>query len=353
MLAATLLAQAQQGNAVRVGSDWPVHGPSPILASPWLQGIELAADEINAVGGYLGRPLQLVVKDDRGTADRPGGVAGIGGARVVATIVGSAIPARRKNPPDSFRTKIPAHRALRHRHAAHSQVSAPESYFPHSARDSIQAPFGGDDIVKRGWTRVAILPTPPVARPDSRTWRLHCRRASCRRCTSRASAGRGGSARRTQAARDAGANVIFSYTVGQENAVIANGRKELGWKVPQVGAWPLSFPVLYRGRQDAADGALMAQTFIAEPSNERRAAFERLHAQERQTHGRAHGGGTGLRHHLPADPFPCSASRNGKIDGPSIKTALENIPRVYYGSLPPTRNPSAGTTRMPSPRTCW
>ncbi len=23
--------------------------------------------------------------------------------------------------------------------------------------------------------------------------------------------------------------------------------------------------------------------------------------------------------------------RNGKIDGPSIKTALENIPRVYYG----------------------
>ena len=76
-----------------------------------------------------------------------------------------------------------------------------------------------------------------------------------------------------KAARDAGANVIFSYTVGQENAVIANGRKELGWKVPQVGAWPLSFPFFIEGGKDAADGALMAQTFIAEPSNERRAAF--------------------------------------------------------------------------------
>ncbi len=34
-----------------------------------------------------------------------------------------------------------------------------------------------------------------------------------------------------------GADVVFSYTVGIENAVIANGRKELKWKVPQVGAW--------------------------------------------------------------------------------------------------------------------
>ena len=29
-----------------------------------LNGIKLAVDEINAVGGYLGRPLELVVKDD-------------------------------------------------------------------------------------------------------------------------------------------------------------------------------------------------------------------------------------------------------------------------------------------------
>ena len=62
-----------------------------------------------------------------------------------------------------------------------------------------------------------------------------------------------------QAAREAGANVIFSYTVGPENAVIANGRKDLGWKVPQVGAWPLSFPFFIDGAKDAAEGALMAQ----------------------------------------------------------------------------------------------
>jgi branched-chain amino acid transport system substrate-binding protein len=75
------------------------------------------------------------------------------------------------------------------------------------------------------------------------------------------------------AAQTAGSNVIFSYTVGPENAVIARDRKTLGWKVPQVGAWTLSFPFFIDGAKDVAEGALMAQTFIAEPSNERRSAF--------------------------------------------------------------------------------
>jgi amino acid/amide ABC transporter substrate-binding protein, HAAT family (TC 3.A.1.4.-) len=35
-----------------------------------LNGIKLAVDEINAVGGYLGRPLELVVKDDAADPDQ-------------------------------------------------------------------------------------------------------------------------------------------------------------------------------------------------------------------------------------------------------------------------------------------
>lgn len=83
-----------------------------------------------------------------------------------------------------------------------------------------------------------------------------------------------------KAAQAAVANVIFSYTVEPENAVIARDRKTMGWKVPQVGAWPLSFPFFIEGIKDAAEGALMAQTFIAEPCNERRRAF--LSADGRQ-----------------------------------------------------------------------
>ena len=126
------------------GSDWPVHGLSSDFGKPMLQGTELAADEINAVGGYLGRPLQLVVKDDRGTR-RPAWRRRRNWRRkgVVATIGflqhrrGAKIP---RCVPERENT---AHRALRHRHAAHSQVScARELHFPHlGARDSIQAPI--------------------------------------------------------------------------------------------------------------------------------------------------------------------------------------------------------------------
>ena len=36
---------------------------------PMRNGIQFAVDEINAVGGYLGRKLKLVIKDDQGNPD--------------------------------------------------------------------------------------------------------------------------------------------------------------------------------------------------------------------------------------------------------------------------------------------
>lgn len=69
-LVATPLLHAQEGNVVRVGVIGPFTGPSSDFGKPMLQGIELAVEEINAVGGYVGRPLQLVVKDSVATHRR-------------------------------------------------------------------------------------------------------------------------------------------------------------------------------------------------------------------------------------------------------------------------------------------
>ena len=128
-----------------------------------------------------------------------------------------------------------------------------------------------------------------------------------------------------EAARAAGANVVFSCTVGPENAAIARGRQSLAWKVPQVGAWTLSFPFFIDGAKEAAEGALMAQTFIAEPSNERRASFLT---------------GDARKYKLKNIPVPMAAAqgydavyvlvyslfgiRDGKLNGPAIKAALES-----------------------------
>ncbi len=126
--------------------------------------------------------------------------------------------------------------------------------------------------------------------------------------------------------------MVFSYTVGQENAVIAQGRKQMGWKVPQVGAWPLSFPFFIDGAKDAADGALMAQTFIAEPSNERRAAFLSAYARKfkskRISVPMAAAQGYDTTYVLMYSLF---GIRDGNVNGPALKAALENMARTYYG----------------------
>src|SRR3954471_3286658 len=40
----------------------------PAFLEPYRKGMELALDEINRGGGVLGRPLELVVRDDNGNA---------------------------------------------------------------------------------------------------------------------------------------------------------------------------------------------------------------------------------------------------------------------------------------------
>src|SRR5690606_34959463 len=138
-----------------------------------------------------------------------------------------------------------------------------------------------EDILRRGWTRVALFADDTgygqAGRKDVEA-ALAAHQLTPVYATN-FPLGVKSLVSQLQAARDAGAQVIFSYTVGPENAVIAQGRKELGWKVPQVGGWTLSFPFFIQGGKDAAEGALTAQTFIAEPSNERRASFLSTYAR--------------------------------------------------------------------------
>ena len=343
VLVAAPLASAQQGGTVPVGVIGPFSGPSSDFGTPMLQGIQMAIDEINAVGGYLGRPLALVVKDDKGDPE-----AGLQAAqelaaqRVVATI-GFCNTGVAQKALDVFQNAhIPLIIPCSTGTPLTAKYPAPESYiFRNAARDSIQAPFVVNDIVKRGWTKVAIFADTTgygEAGLKDVEAALEARKLKAVHVT-RFPLGVADLREELKAARDAGANVVFSYTVGKENAVIANGRKDLGWKVPQVGAWPLSFPFFIEGAKDAAEGALMAQTFIAEPSNERRAAF--LSAFTRK-HGKRMAVPMAAAQGYDASYLLTHALfgiRDGKLDGPAVKQALENIPRVYYGVVATYEHP--------------
>jgi branched-chain amino acid transport system substrate-binding protein len=327
---------AQAPKPLRIGLIGPFTGASADFGLPMLNGAKLAVDEINSAGGYLGRPLELVVMDDTATPD-----VGLERSKelvkdgVTATIgfcnTGVALKSL-----EVFQTaKLPLIVPCATGSPITAKYPAPESYiFRTSARDAIQAPFVVDDIVGRGWTKVAIfadktgygeaglqdvvkalaakdLQPAYVARFDLGVKDLQAE---------------------LKAAQAAGANVVFSYTVGPENAVIAKGRQALKWNVPQVGAWPLSFPFFIDGAKEAAEGALMAQTFIAEPSNERRISFLSAYARKFSTKkitvpmAAAQAYDT-----VYLLTYAILSIRNGDLSGPNIKNALENMPRVYYG----------------------
>jgi len=342
-LAMPLLASAQTNNTVSVGVVGPFSGPSSDFGKPMLQGLQMAVDEINAVGGYLGRPLALVVKDDKGDPDTGLKAAQeLVGQKVVATIgfcnTGVAMKAL-----DVFQTaQVPLIIPCATGTPLTAKYPSAQSYvFRTSPRDSIQAPFVVDDILRHGWNKVAVFADTTgygEAGLKDVEAALAARKLKAVHVT-RFPLGVTDLRKELQAAREAGANVIFSYTVGPENATIATGRQALGWKVPQVGAWTLSFPFFIDGAKDAADGALMAQTFIAEPSNERRAAFlssfKRKYGQ-RMAVPMAAAQGYDAAYLLT---YALLGIRDGKLQGPQMKAALENIPRVYYGVVATYEHP--------------
>jgi branched-chain amino acid transport system substrate-binding protein len=329
------LVFAQHRDSIKIGVIAPLSGPSSDFGKPMLQGIELAAEEINAVGGYLGRRLELVIKDDQGKPDEALKASKEMMTEGVSVTLGFCNTGNALKSLEVFQTaKSPLIVPCATGTPITTRYPAPESYiFRTSARDGIQAPFVVDDLVKRGWTKVAIF-ADATGYGDAGLKDVEAALAAKGLkpvYVARFSLGVKDLAAPLQAARSAGANAIFSYTVGPENATIALGRKALQWDVPQVGAWPLSFPFFINGAKQAAEGALMAQTFIAEPSNTRRAAF--LSAFKRKFN-------QPLAVPMAAAQaydttylvlYSLFGIRDGNFTGPAVKSSLENLKRTYHG----------------------
>jgi branched-chain amino acid transport system substrate-binding protein len=327
---------AQSDRPLRVGIIGPFTGPSADFGIPMLNGAKLAIDEINSSGGYLGRTLELVIKDDTANPDvglqrskelmQEGVFATIGFCNTGVAMKSLEVYQNAKSPlivPCSSGTPVTA------------KYPAAESYiFRTAARDAIQAPFVVNDIVSRGWTKVAIFADKSGYGEAGLQDVLKALAAKGLKPVhvARFDLGVKDLQSELKEAQAAGANVVFSYTVGSENAVIAKGRQALGWKVPQVGAWPLSFPFFIDGAKEAAEGALMAQTFIAEPSNERRRAFLSAYARKFNTQKISVPMAAAQAYDtVYLLTYAILAIRNYDLSGPSVKNALENISRNYYG----------------------
>lgn len=329
-------AWSQAQAPVRVGFICPFSGGSADFGTSARLGAELAVKEINEVGGYLGRPLELVARDDRASPDE--------GRRVseelvlkenVAFTVGFCNTGVAMKSLDVFQ---------RHRHllmvpvatgsAITAAVPAAQSFiFRASAPDTLQAAFIVDDIVRRGLSRVALL-ADTTGYGDGGFNDVR-RFLQSRKLTpvyeARFPLGVASLAESMRAARAAGADAIVAYTVGPELAQLVKSRAEAGVTAPLFGPWPASFRVVWDRNGAAADGVMMVQTIIGDTANERRSSFIarlRRHAGERRVDSLMAAAQTYDAMHLMMRALFQS---KGDSSGPALKAALEALQRPYVG----------------------
>ena len=338
LLAAAGLVQAQTQAAkpVRIGYICPSTGGSADFGNSARLGAELAVKEINEVGGYLGRPIELVERDDKANPDE--------GRRAAEDLVlkekvdftvgycntGVALKSLDVFQEHKHLLVVPVATGS----AITAKYPAASSYiFRMSARDTLQAGFLVDEVVKRGFTKVAVFAdkTGYGEGGVQDVERFLAEKKLKPAYVGRFDLGVKSLVDEMREAKAAGADAIIGYTVGPEQAVLAQARAEAGFKGPLYGAWPMSFRTVSERAGAAAEGAMMVQTIIQDISNERRSSFiARLKRYAGQQ---------------PIDSLMAAAQSydavqlmlrvmfqtKGDTSGDALKRALENLQSSYAG----------------------
>lgn len=327
---------AQSAKPVRIGFICPLSGGSADFGNSARLGAELATKEINEVGGYLGRPIELVQRDDKAVPDEGRKVAEdlVLNEKVDFTIgfcnTGVALKALSVFQDRKHLLVVPVATGS----AVTAQYPAAESYvFRMSARDTLQADFLVDDIVKRGYTRVAVFADKTgygegglkdVERflAEHKLKPVHVARFEL---------GVKDLTQEMQAAKAAGAQAVIGYTVGPELAAMARARAATQFGAAFYGPWPLSFRTVPDTGGAGAEGAMMVQTIIPDISNERRMSFiARLkrHAGNQPIGSLMAAAQTYDSVHLM---LRVMFQTKGETSGDALKQALENLERPYAG----------------------
>jgi len=298
LTAATLLgttgAAAEEtpvgGEPIRIGIFCPFTGGSADMGISMRNGIRLAIEEINGMaGGVNGRKIELVERDDRGTPEVGKQVVAemLARDKVVAVLgicntgVGLATIDLFQQAKVPLIVPVSTGTPLTKKFAG-----APENWiFRVSPRDEIQAPFIVADALKRGFRKVALFADTTGYGEAGRNDVEKALAAAGLKPVSvqRFPLGIKDLSAQVREAKATGADVVISYTVGPEAAVLAKAIAAQKWPVQLMGSWPLCWRNFIDGAGSAGEGALVAVSFIQQASFQRRNAFITAYTQKFDT----------------------------------------------------------------------
>jgi branched-chain amino acid transport system substrate-binding protein len=341
---------AAGGDAIKVGVYGPFTGGSSPMGASMRDGARLAADEINAKGGVLGRKIQLVERDDQATPERGAQVMQdlVSNEKVVAVLgpinTGVAL-ASYKYP---MQAKIP----LVINVSAGAPVNElfkdnPDNYvFRIAASDDIQAEMiVAEAVDTRGLKKVALLCD------ETNYGQNGCKKmteALTKRSITPVYVGKfkikdTDMTPQLQEARKAGAQAVLAYGIGPELAQIANGMNKLGWKVPMIASWTASMSNFIDAAAANGNGVQMPQTFIQEGATRPQAtafidAYKKKYGVDRIPSAVSAAQGYDSMHLLAN-----AIAQAGTTEGPKVKAALENLSQPYDGAIATFNKPYSAT----------
>jgi len=331
-------AAASSGAPIRIGLIAPLTGSSADFGISMQRGAELAVAQVNAAGGYLGRPLKLVARDDRAdpAAGRAAALDIVEHAGVLAT-VGFCNTGVAMNALDVFESHrqvlmVPCAQGT----AVTRRTPAADSFvFRVAPSDAINAAFLAGEIVdRRKLARVAIL-ADTTGYGDGGVADISAQlrqRGLAPVYVGRFALGVVSLRSLLEAARAAGAQALVVYTVGPGEAAAVNARAAMRWDVPYFAPWTLSFrSVLDATGPAALEGLMMTQSLIQDSANESRTSFVLGYARK---------WGAGTMGSLMAAAQAYDAiqlllramfASHGDLSGTALKKALEQPSEPYRG----------------------
>lgn len=336
-LAVNTAASAQDAGPLRVGFICPATGGSADFGTSAKLGAELAAKEINEVGGFLGRKIELVMRDDEANPDRGRQMAEdlVLKEKVAFTLgycnTGVAMKSLDVFQDNKHLLMVPVSTGS----AVTAKYPAAQSFiFRLSPRDTLQASFLVNDIVvKRGLTKVAVFADKTGygegGLKDVLGFLAEHKIEPVQ--VTRFDLGVKTLTAEVQQAKAAGAQALIGYTVGPEQTVLARAKAEAKYDGLLYGPWPMSFRTVWENSNGGAEGAMMVQSIIPNLANERRSSFiarlKRQAGKEQVASLMAAAQTYDAMHLMLRALF----QTKGDTSGVRLKQALEQLDKPYVG----------------------
>ncbi|MFL6674149.1 MAG: ABC transporter substrate-binding protein [Massilia sp.] len=326
---------------IKIGVSGPFTAGSAPMGTSMRDGVRLAAAEINAKGGVLGRQIQLVERDDEAKNERGVQIAQelINKEKVVATVgyinTGVALASQRFYQ----QAKIPVMNNVATGSIVTKQFAdQPQNYvFRNSANDTIQsAMIVQEAIDRRKFKKVAIL-------ADSTNYgqlgRADLEKALEKKgikpvAEEKYNIGDVDMTAQLLKAKQAGAEVVLTYGIGPELAQIANGMEKLNWHVPLIGSWTLAMANFIDNAGKNGEGTRMPQTFIQDGNTPKRKTFIDAYVKAyNPPGGRMPSAVSAAQGYDSIYLLAAAIKQAGSTDGPKILAALENLNEKVEGVI--------------------